>query len=394
MKSWISCTLGLVLLVSQTALSTPASSTQKLKDHEAWTRKMQELYKSFSQILTHTSSESFFSAPENRSLILSEAESFRNLTHKLDAHKMMPSDNDPTLKIVGKLLREQSEIAVSALKQNKPDFARRILRSMPSYCISCHTRNATGPQFSMMQLEPSYTGLSDLELGQFYAASRQFDRALEQFRKVSKSVSSVDKTPWVRETATHQSLLIAVRVKEDPKLSKNIINDVLNSPLASGAFKKDAQAWALSIQEWENEKPTQNESTTALLKKAKVLLEKAKQTQSYPLDRSADILYLRASAILHSVLQRNDLGSNMAEALFLAGHSYEVLRPIGIEDMQTIYYEACIQTAPHSAISKKCFKSYKDSIVFGFSGSSGVHLPESVKQKLIRLELLSESKKT
>ncbi len=387
MKSWSYKFVFSILAVSQIGL---ANKPDAQKATTEWAIKMQELFGVFSHLLTDLSSTSQFNSPKNHARIIKEAKTLAKLTHKLGANKMKSPDYDPTLAIVGRLLHEQTEIALSALQEDKPDFARRILRTIPSYCISCHVRNTSGPQLSMLSLEPSHDGLAPVELGQFYAATRQFDRALEQFRLVllTKDAQKYDRMSY--ENAAHESLSITVRVKADPAMTKEIVEDILKSPVADNSLKNDARAWKNSISEWEQENLTKENSTKEMLAKAKVLLSKASTTQTYQLDRTADISLLRASAILHTLLQRPDLGADTAEVLFLTGRSYEVLRPIRTEDLQTLYYEACIVHTPHSLIAQRCYASYKEEVLFGFSGSSGTHLPKAVSNKLQKLEAMSK----
>ena len=65
-------------------------------------------------------------------------------------------------------------------------------------------------------------------------------------------------------------------------------------------------------------------------------------TQRYPLDRNADVVYLRALGAVHDLLQTAPNGPHAGEALLLAGIGYEVLSPDKIEVLHESVYEACV----------------------------------------------------
>lgn len=188
---------------------------------------------------------------------------------------MTAPDRDPTLPIIADMLGRETKRAALALKRGDWAYGRSILRSVPGYCIACHTRNSTGPQFSKVSFEPTSTGMSSLEKGEFFAASRQFDRAQDEFSKVIHDAQIVERQPF----------------------------------------------------DWE---------------RAVRLMAKAREMQKYPVDRTADVLYLRTSAATHDLLQAAPVGPHLGEALLLAGLSYEILSPLKAEDLHEIFYEACV----------------------------------------------------
>jgi hypothetical protein len=77
-----------------------------------------------------------------------------------------------------------------------------------------------------------------------------------------------------------------------------------------------------------------------------------------------------------------------AEALYLLGRAYEVLDELGSWNLHEAYYETCVQKAPKSSWAKMCFARFEASILQGYSGSSGTHIPAYERDKLKTLKEL------
>jgi hypothetical protein len=92
---------------------------------------------------------------------------------------------------------------------------------------------------------------------------------------------------------------------------------------------------------------------------------------------------------MHDLLGRFPQSSYSAEGLFLIGLSYDVLQDLGLWSLHEMYYQACIEKQPHSRLAQRCFERYKDSIILGYSGSSGMHIPGAVQVDLSRLQALA-----
>jgi hypothetical protein len=195
--------------------------------------------------------------------------------------------------------------------------------------------------------------------------------------------------PLEWESAVRYGLAIAVRVKKSPDQSLGIVESVLQSKKGPYFLKRDALQWKQSLVEWKDEKANQTKTEEGLRKEAVRLLSKAHEVQRYPADRSADVIYLRASAIVHELLQVSPNGKYTGEAFLMAGICYEALRALNIDDIHEVYYESCIVKVPHTATSEACYQRYEQSTYFGFTGSGGVSLPEDIEKKLKSLEALA-----
>ena len=383
-------TAGATSLIPRVLADDQGRVPSQEKSASKWDAKMGELYRTLSDLLTDVTSDRRFRDPSNKSRIEKEADRLAGLSHDLSAKGMVAPDADPSIQIIAQMLGSESKQAVYELKHGDRGYARILLRSLPSYCIACHTRSSSGPQFSKLAFEPAKGSLTPIERGEFYAASRQFDRALAEFKKVIQDSKSVEKNPWDWETAIHQSLAIAIRVKKDPAQANEVIKAVMSAPGAPAFMKSDAKIWQVSVQDWQNEVPRQARTEAGLHNEALRLMAKAREIQKYPMDRTGDVLYLRASSVVHDMLQIAPQGEFSAEGFFLAGLSYEVLSPLRLEDLHDIYYELCIRKAPHSETAGLCYRQYEQSQYLGYTGSAGTYIPIGIRKKLSELRFLSE----
>ncbi|MDR3608580.1 MAG: hypothetical protein P4M08_14550 [Oligoflexia bacterium] len=378
-----------IVFGSRIAVAADNSPSPMPKAGVPWSAKMQGLYKTLAELLTDVSSDRRFNDPANKKRIEREAGQLASLSHDLNKKDMVSLDADPTVPMVAGLLARETKRAVIELKRDNRAYARSIIRSVPGYCITCHTRNSSGPQFSELPFEPTTQALSPVERGEFFAASRQFDRAQQEFLKVIQDPKAAASYNFDWERAIHQSLAIAVRVKQDPQQAKEIVQAVLSMKNAPVSVKEDAKAWKTSIQEWLDEPGHQALTEEGLHAEALRLMARARETQKYPVDRTADILYLRASAITHDLLQKAPNGRYASDALLLAGIAYEVLSPLRTEDLHDLYYEACVRKSPHTPIADACYRRYEQSTIFNYTGSSGTDVPQDVQEKLMELKELA-----
>ncbi len=368
-----------------------SEAVAKTENPQHWNQKMQSLMKIFSDLLTDTSSEKRFSLKENQKRVQTHMSKMSSLAHDLKG--MSSSNPDPSLALMTQLFAEEASRAQEALQAGRTSYARSIIQSLPGYCIECHTINQKGPQFSELTLKPSVP-LYGMEKGEFLAATRQFDRALDEFKQVILDSGAAKTKPMDWNRAVYYSLVISVRVKKDPDLALGIVQSVLDQKNAPYYMVQDAKNWKKTILDWKKEPKQTPNSEEGYREEMLRLTSAAHDTQKYPMDRSADILYLRASAAAHDLLQKYPSGAKSSEAFLFAGISYEVLKPAKIDDLHEFYYQACIQNSPHTSTAEICYHRFESSIYLGYTGSSGTAVPEPILQKLTQLKKLAEPLQT
>jgi hypothetical protein len=287
------------------------------------------------------------------------------------------------MRMMSGLFEEDISRALEALKTGNRDYARHILKDTTSYCIQCHTQTSNGPQFPHLNLDISINELSFLEQAEFYAATRQFDRALEAYSKALGSEELAKNDPFSWENAARSALAITVRVKNNAKETMEFLNRLETNKLLPESSQGALKAWKKSATEWQKEKNPTLSSPQEQLKLADSLIKKAKQRQEFPLDHSQDIPYFRASSLLHDLLQKRGRSDDLtANALYLAGIASEATRDMNFWTLHETYYEQCIRLKPKTPLARQCFDRLKDSVTLGYSGSAGLKLPPEVSKRL------------
>jgi tetratricopeptide (TPR) repeat protein len=310
---------------------------------------------------------------------------------KLQKENSISNDKDPSLKLIAHLFSKETDRAYRETKKGNWTYGRTVLKSTTSYCIACHTRNSWGPNTQGTGgPEPGFfKNVSLMGKGTYYAATRQFDRALEEFERVisDRNFQRTHSLDW--ERAVRQSLAIAVRVKQDPAKAISITERVLGNQEAPFYLRQEAEKWKKSLSDWQTETLRAPQTEEGLFAEAKRLINSAKTLQEFTADRSADMVYLRASSTLHTQLMKFPAGKFVAEAYYLLGYTYEVLRDLDIWNLHELYYASCVHQNPHSDLAKNCYRSYENSIYSGYSGSGGTFLPDDVKADLKELQKLA-----
>jgi hypothetical protein len=227
------------------------------------------------------------------------------------------------------------------------------------------------------------------ERAEFFAASRQFDRAATELNKLVSDPSFAASRPLAWEKAVNHALVMAVRTQRNPGRAIEIVSAVQDTPSAPYFFKQNAAQWKKSLQDWQNEANRTPKTEEGLFAEATRLIAKARELQKYPVDRSGDIYYLRASAVIHELLQVAPNGDRAPEALMLAGMCYEVLSPLKLDDLHELYYAACVRKAPHTPMAEICYGRYQESLHAGYTGSGGTELPAEIKKRMTQLEDLA-----
>jgi hypothetical protein len=395
--SWNWMTLPVVMIALATLGVRPASAEDAAPNAETtrsaeWTRKMRALQASLQELLVDLSSEARFNDPKNQGRIRKNAEALAKGAHKLTGPGSMASpDKDPSLAMFAAIFAEQADHAYKSLEFGQRAYSRNALKSVTGYCIACHTRTGSGPQFATLEGSPVAKDLKPVERAEFFAAVREYDRALAEFEKVAADRELASRHPWDWERAVREGVALAVRARGEPDRAMKIIESVLQTPNAPIFLKEQAAQWKKSVSEWkkEREKRPAARSEASLYADAQRLLAGARQMQRYPIDRSADILYLRAGAALHELLQIAPQGKRATEAMYLAGLTYEVLQDPRLGGLHEMFYLGCIQRSPHTEQARRCFQHLESSVYYGYTGSGGTHLPDEVKNWLRDLDQLS-----
>ena len=356
------------------------------KERPEVTGNMREVFNSLMNLQTYAVSEERFQDPKNREVISKDLKNLNQVNHALPK-KML--EEEPGLAAIAKLYSEYVHDTQTHFKKGKYEYARNRVRSVTAFCFNCHTRVTTEKSFTDFQNRIEKGNFTLYEKAEILASTRQFDKALGQYRDLLSSTPKSELGVVEYTRALRHAVSLAVRVKRDPKLTLEILEQVSKQKDLPEFVQDYVTSWKKEVVAWKEEKADEEIKGAKAIAKARSLIEKASSIQAFPADENADISLLRATNYLHEALDEKPKSEDRAEALYLLGMAYQVLQDPLLWEMDELYYESCIREMPHSDLSKKCFRRYSDRVYFGYSGSGGTFIPEPVLKKLVELRKLS-----
>lgn len=342
-----------------------------------------------------------FNSAAGAKRIQKKTDQLLELAHEVNLDSMPTGENkrpsggdyDPTLRFVAEDLDDKIKSAQKALQEGNRHYARSLLRSVTDNCITCHSRGNYGPKLKFNLSGDVIKSLQPWELANLQAALRLYDQAFASYEKVLKSDSIQSSNPFQWENSVLKSLVLAIRIDQDPKRAKKIVDQVLRKIDKESPFAQDARAWEKSIDNWIKEPQAKSHTEQGLYAMAQNRVAAAQKIQQYPADRAGLVEYLRATTIIHQLLRKNPSPEIAAKALFLNGVSYEGNLGLDQWSLHQNYFEACIRMQPHTSIANSCYHRLEDSVKLGYSGSLGMSLPASVQKRLKNLRSLAKVKK-
>lgn len=334
--------------------------------------------------------------------LVSDPEAFRDDSNKDEIEKHLASlrqtgqalpalveRKKPDLKAMARVFSDYMTSAESNFKSGYRDYARAQVRAATGFCMACHTRSQGMQPFAGGEELIAKARLTDAQKAEYFAATRQYDKALEYYERAVTSGASDEMGLRDLTQAVRAYLSIAVRVKQDPALADAFLQKVAKVRSAADFFGGDLGKWRKDLAQWKAEKKSAAVKPGALMAQARRLVASARKSQEYPADHSADILYLRATNALHGAMEAEPRGKFKAEAFHLLGISYGALNDPLLWDLGSLYLEACVREVPHTPLARKCFRRFSDDIYQGYSGSGGVNVPSDQLQRLAELRKLA-----
>lgn len=382
----IRTSLAIALIAAATTLSTFAAEP-------AWRASMQALFASLQGLLSLTVDPARFNDPANAPAIQASAKKLAEAAHRMAGITPSSPDADPSIRMFAGILEDQGQAALEAYQAGSREYARSLFNSTASSCIACHSRTDVGVRLDWAVDSGPAAQLPPHQKAQLLAAGRAYGPALEQLSKALADPGLAKERPFDWNQALRTALVLSIRAEKNPAHARSILEKAIETPGVPGFVAWDARSWIRSLKEWEKEsasgaavKPaftTEDQAHREALR----LISQAQKVQRYPMDRTGDVLYLRASGVLHDQLRIAPTGPKSAEAFFLLGICYEVLRDFDLWTLGDSYYEACIKRQPHSELAESCYRKLEESTLAGYTGSAGTQVPSRVEQKLGRLKL-------
>jgi len=348
---------------------------------------MQEMFRALATAYELSLAESTYQDPENRQRIQSALEQLSNNANALDEHGQ---GWESSSRWVRRSLAEDSRAALQRYEAGQYRASRFNLHLLTESCFACHSKLPQGRRSvvgkSFME-NISKRGLAPEQKAQIAVVTRQFDRALEIYESMFKSLSLKPEKAALRG-AFEDYLKVALRVYGNYDRPLRTFRALAQRDDVPGFLVSQLQDWIASLESLRTQNFKGNE-----LALARALIRKAKVEQSYPGSREGLVDLVAASGALQRYLASSEPEpARAAEAYYLLGVAEAYISRSHWISETEFFLETSIRTDPTSPVAPKAFAFLDEYIRLGYSGSSGTHIPPDVRAKLNELQKLITQK--
>ena len=341
------------------------------------------------ELLPYTSSELKFSDPHHEKSI---NQALEKLTVNFQQAKHSKEIKRPTLEPSYQTLIKQVEDAKVHFSAGNKHYARIKLNQISHLCISCHTQfpeDRLKSQITNHQAIEKVFKEDDFNKANIEFILRDYQKALSSYKKFIKKRAKKNRSNaktdqyllpqkqlFDRELyqAVFNSILIKTKVNGDAKEALKYLKNIEREIELPKYVLTEIEKWEDQLRKWTGE--------VNINKKIKSL-----KTDSV-LDGDHDIDLLMISGNLSkknytdpAQLKQNDLLYWMAMTEYRVGKN-------SFYSLGDIYLKKCIEIYQKTKPAKECFQAYEEEVMFRHTGSSGVFLPQEVKEELKALKSL------
>lgn len=386
--SWQRIAVGLF------CLGLAACSSQEKRDENAakvWPGKMQGLAVNVKDLVPYAYNKRNYADPANQQRVKSTLAEFSKNMHSIKPEmgkKFLGPD--PILAYSLEQMRADVDRATDAFNAGQVEYSRTVVKSVVNHCFRCHSLTDEGSRAPWDVSAFRNISLTPLEKADLLVAARDYDEARKYLEAQLNSSDFAQNYQFEFEGALRRYLALMLRINKDPASVMREIDKISQKNDVPYYLQEQMVGWRKSLSDWSKE--SKKKPKSSLLDQAKQRIKKGQRMQNYPKDHSGDVEFVRATGLLHEFLSstKKIASDALAEAYLLLGESYEVIDEMGYWNLHEVYYESCIRTAPKSKIAKSCFQRLQSSVYVGYSGSSGVHVPQHEKNRLQELKKLMD----
>lgn len=357
------------------------------KAEPTWSGQMQNMAQGVKQLMPFLYSREAFNDPKNHAKIVKYLSEFSESSQhvKPDMGKKYLGD-DLLVDYALSNLQESLTRALRSFESGQLDYSRSVAKASLNYCFQCHsvTHEGSSAAWDLDQLQQ--LNLAPLEKADLLVATRKYDKALTYMEGLLSSEDFLKNYAFDFESLLRRYLALIIRVENAPTRALKELNKILNHGDTPHYIVEQAEGWRASLATWQKERKPDLKTASALFAQVEKHYARAAGIQHYEKDHAGDVEYLRATELLHQGMKLLKAPSDKAHALFLLGRAYEVLDELGSWNLHETYYEACIDTDPSGSLASRCYGRLEASLIMGYSGSSGTHLPTEEKERLKRLK--------
>jgi len=375
--------LILAILVSANSQLGTATETTPEKQQAATRSIMAKIFSSLTTVLPLSMNGKEFSDPKNRDKILAELRNMRDGTSALVEHT---KSFDGSYGFIAKSMSRDIKDIYNWYDKGATSESRYLLQQVSENCISCHMKlpdPGHAPRMDHFFKEVAVSKLSPPEKARLQVALRQFDDALATWEDMFKTWPKPSEL-FAMDTLP-EYLKVVIRVKGDSKRALETLDSLTKRADLPKFMTREVNAWKNSLRNLAGEISKQGNE----LNRSKKIIQNARRSMEYPMDRTALVDFIVASGLLNRYMQGKAItADNKAEAYYLLGMTEALVGRTTWLSQTDYYLEASVRSAPKSKTALKALDALEQQILMEYSGSGGTNIPDEIEANLEELRSL------
>ena len=275
---------------------------------------------------------------------------------------------------------------INSVSSNQFSFAQKRLSALTSLCISCHS------QLSAKGAENAFSTLinkakreefeSDYAFGNYLYLIRNFNGS-EKYLELSIERALKESRSHELYSSLRRMISIYTKISFDYAKAKKFTEKYSAEKQMPKLAQKLVKSWDTELVRWKDFNPQQVNDIAIFIRTYLSPLEEVKEITG---EGQNDITLLIASGVLSKYLNDNPDSKSTPEILYWISVAERRLSSTYFFTISDLYLKDCIKKYSKSPFAKKCYGLYESTIEEEFMGSSGLDIPPSEKQELVKLK--------
>jgi hypothetical protein len=360
-------------------LAAHAGAAEPAAGADATRATMGRIVDSMAFVLPLATSDDRFADPAQHKAIQAALEALAAEGAKVEGHGR---GRDPGFGFLARSLARDTREIRDRFAAGRRDEARFLLLELSDHCAACHSRLPDArehPVGRRLVDDPRVAALAPDERVNLEVATRQFDRALAGYEALfadpARPPADLD-----LEGQVDGYLEVVVRVQNDPERALRTFSALAQRKDLPPALRENVAAWIASLRALRG-----RSFPGAPLAEARALVAEAQDVSRHPDDRSALVLYLAASGILHRFSAGEPSRAELAEACYLLGViESRVGRSFWLSQTE-FFLEQAIRLAPQKPFANDAYELLEEFLISGYGGMQASELPPEPRARLDEL---------
>ena len=341
---------------------------------------MQSMFQSLTTVLPLSLSAEAFQDAANRQRLHDALRALSSNAARLTQHgAQVPADFD----FLRRSLRNDAQSAYELFASGDLEESRFVFQHLTDNCFLCHSRLPSARPFPLGERFVAQLPMQELDPHQrmrLAVAARQFDLALSScehlFGSLDIPAAQIDLMGLFEDY-----LRIAIRVRSDYSRAIRALQTFQQRPDVPRYLSHLLGVWIESLMALQVEPERGSELT-----QAHSLIQQGQNRNRFMIDRQGMPYFALASGLLHRFVNAATKPKpQLAEAYYLLGVAESYMPRTSWISETDFYLETAVRLAPESPFGQRAFLFLEEYLIMGYTGSSGLHLPVEIQQRLDEL---------